>query len=285
MCILIMYLCNSHVILCLSPYILAGGGGAGGDASNAMLAAEVALLRKEMARRRIEELFIAPVKSIGSSTPSQPARSPRPEDRIPLKILTIEYYGLWASTESDETSRMVYTMLPVAAAAPGAPPVAVPFKDAILSHIWPAKADPRGIAQLLHLESGFNVEPRNFLILPKVIEKAFDADDLLLLPFRETSPAPHRGVRVRLHPETASGHPLAWAAGVSLFLPREPEGHVPYMRLLSWKAISALRAVFEGTDECPPFIDLDASVNGSGAVRRATQVYTGGGGKFCQFLP
>lgn len=273
-----------HMRLCVS-YLSFAGGGRGSDEALVTLAAEMTLLRKEMKRNRIEKLFISPVKSIGSSTPSQPARSPRPEERIPLKIATIEYYGLWASSEPDKASRTVYTMLPASAPAGGASQVAVPFKDAILSHIWPAKADPREISELLGLGSDFNVQPRNFLILPKAIEKAFDADDLLLLPFRETSPAPHRGVRARLHPDTDSTHPLAWTDRVSLFLPRESEGHVPYLRLLAWKAISALRTAFGGADECPAFIDVDASVDGRGEVRRATDWYLEGGGKFRQFLP
>ena len=174
-------------------------------------------------------------------------------------------------------------MLPSSAAAPGMAPAPIPFRDAILSHIWPAKAGPSEIAQLLHLEPDFNVRPRNFLILPKDVETAFDSDDLLLLPFREQSPQPRLGVRARLHPDSGVNHALRWANHVPLYLPLEAEGNVPYLRLLAWKAISAIRAAFEGTDECPNFIDLDASLNGDGAVRRVSERYIQGGGKFRRF--
>jgi hypothetical protein len=90
-------------------------------------------------------------------------RSLRDEHRVALKIETIEYYGLWASAEPDKTARNVFTML-ASSAAEEAAPMPVPFKEAILAHIWPSVLAPKALdaCGLLCLPEGFHVNPRNF---------------------------------------------------------------------------------------------------------------------------
>ena len=68
--------------------------------------------------------------------------------------------------------------------------------------------------------------------------------------------------------------------GRLLFLPRAADGRVPFMRLLAWKALSALRAAHEDADaqaDLPAELALDATASpgaaaraGSGAAGRLT---------------
>jgi hypothetical protein len=225
----------------------------------------------------LERLFIEPVFTVASSGS---ARSPRHDERLDLKIQTIEYYGLWASTEQDEKLRQVFTMLP-GSDEEAAAPAAVPFSEAILAHIWPS-GKARGslaVGQLLGLPEGFHVTPRNFLILRKGAEQAFDADALLLFPCRgrdDAAPAAATA-RSRLFKVARMGavkqqEAAAAFAGRQLYLPRAHDGHVPFMRLLAWKAVSALRASEEDADaqaDLPVELDLNASQDDSAAAKRA----------------
>ena len=82
-------------------------------------------------------------------------------------------------------------------------------------------------------------------------------------------------------PATATSSPAAAPICASdgydgrlLFLPRASEGRVPFMRLLAWKAVSALRAAHEDIDaqgELPADLDLDATdtSGGSGVAMKA----------------
>ena len=138
---------------------------------------------RDAERAYFEQLYIRPVFSPPSSSGSS-NRSPRDEHRVALKIETIDYYGLWASGEADKTARTVRTML--ASSAAETEPAPVPFREAILAHIWPSALATcaQNAGGLFGLPEAFHVTPRNFLILRKPVERAFDVDVLLLLPRR-----------------------------------------------------------------------------------------------------
>ena len=238
------------------------------------LSSEVRDLSMKVEREALEKLFINPVYHVASSGSS---RSPRPAERVDLKIKTIEYYGLWASNEVDRTKRMVYTMLPASDAEAGAP-IAVPFRDAILSHIWPSSGAPdaASIAKLLNLAEGFHVQPRNFLILQKDAEKAFDEDVLLLLPAKSA-------VRSRLFKSSAAFDMVALQryVGRELFLPKRDDGCVPFTRLLAWKAVSAIRTSVEDADasaDLPSECELDTSPDDGATLASVVRMRAAGFG-------
>ena len=231
-------------------------------------AVTVASRRAELAR-----LFIPPTFSVASS--GSGVRSPKSEpERFALKVATIEYYGLWdpATANAEFAARRVFTML--APAGDGA--ISVAFKDAILAHIWPSSlaGESDAMRRLLGLPVAFHLAERNFLVLDKAVENAFDADALLLLPARAVPPAPPRA-RARAfrvgdyRASDADGGAAARAAvaalaGRELLLPRAAEGRVPFMRLLAWKAVSALRAGADFDDDAaaafPAGVDVDATL-------------------------
>jgi hypothetical protein len=155
-------------------------------------------------------------------------------------------------------------------------PVAVPREEAILAHIWPSKMQnvvPK-IAATLGLQEDFHVRPRNYLVLRKSEEVAFDKDALLLCPTRGP---PVTAVARLLHQERILdsedvAHVRA-CAGRRLYLPRADEGCIPSMRLLGWKAMSALHAEATADDDrtvdhVPEEVELDVSDDG-GSLRRA----------------
>jgi len=217
--------------------------------------------------RRIEALLIPPVFSPRSSGSS---RSPRPDERLDLKIAVIEYYGLWSARKDPLRDSLVHTMLPNtdAEAAAGAT-TPVPFSEAILAHIWPSGHGHEGGVAHLHLAEDFHVDPRNFLILRKGAEVAFDADALLLFPRRGSADGTICPTAVsRRFPAKEARIPIAHSAefagyhGRTLFLPNAAAGRVPCMRLLGWKAVSALRADAEAADATaalPDELHLDAT--------------------------
>ena len=247
---------------------------------------------RDQERAYFERLLIKPVFSPLSSSGGSSSRSPREEHRVALKIETIDYYGLWASAEADKTARTVRTML--ASSAAETEPAPVPFREAILAHIWPSALAicAQDAGGLFGLPEAFHVTPRNFLILRKPVERAFDVDALLLLPrrtaggeqqvasrlFRRHVSRLPEAERAMFAPATATSSPAAAPICTSdgydgrlLFLPRASEGRVPFMHLLAWKAVSALRAAHEDIDAqegLPADLDLDAT-DTSGAATRA----------------
>lgn len=226
-------------------------------------------MRIEQERQRLERLFIRPIYHIPSSSGS--SRSPRKEERVDLKIHAVDYYGLWDSSTKHLAPKLrkVYTMLP--SEDPDKPRVSVLFKDAILSHIWSSGQEEAvgNVAALLCLPDDFHVKPRNFLILDKEAEVAFDADAILLFP-HGAGEGTFIGARSRLlrieraGMDEESKKKVRTYAGRELFLPRANEGHVPYLRLLAWKAVSALRAREDERDasaELPDELVLNASLD------------------------
>ena len=136
------------------------------------------------------------------------------------------------------------------------------------------------------------MDPRNFLILSKSVELAYDADALLLLPRRGIDGAPPAAVarvfggRLLRLPESVKAQ-LRSYGGQKLHLPRASEGCIPFMRLLAWKAVSALRAANEETDsfaDLPSDVHLDATVTHNdvavGASARAVDTLKRLGARF-----
>ena len=100
-------------------------------------------------------------------------------------------------------------------------------------------------------------------------------DALLLLPVRAEPPTPP-GARARpfrlagYRASEADGgaearNAIAALSGRALFLPRAADGRVPFLRLLAWKAVSALRdgtgADADAATAFSPEIDVDATVS------------------------
>ena len=285
----------------LLPFAGGGGGGGGGGGSNAAAAsgseavlasiqATLADLVRREARRDLERCFIPPIYS----PPSGSSRSPRPEHRPGLKEATIDYYGLWASKEA----RTVYTMLAGPDDERGAAvrPSAIPYSEAVLAHIWPSSeaVDAEVLVGLLRLPPDFHVQPRNFLVLHKEAEAAFDSEALLLFPSR--TPTLAATARLFRSERISGGTPGETAAKRAhltnfaqrrLFLPLAGEGRVPFMRLLAWKAVSALRAREEEdeaglADGLPDDLDMNATATArdDGAVVAAVQRLRLAGFKF-----
>lgn len=235
------------------------------------LCQERAALRQE--RAELERLFITRVPHTPGSWASQ--RSPPPNERFSLKMATIDYYGLWASKEGDDsTAWTVHPMLAADGLADGKP-APLPFKEAILSHVWPSKGggETDKLAALPGLPPTFSVEPRNFLILPKFFEQAFDGDAMLLLPHRGQPP----GVSVRLHrldvlpPADAAKLRDFCSVPRKLYFPGAADGKLPFLRALGWKALSALRAQQADAAEAaeaavPEFFDADVSMDADGVA-------------------
>ena len=248
-------------------------------------------------RAELERLLIRPTFSL-ASTPSRGSgggRSPKAQERFQLKLDVITFYGLWdpaTATEPEVAQRRVFTMLPPAGGS-----ASVTLSDAVLAHIWPSAlaGESDALRRLLGLPAAFHLQPRNFLILDKAVARAFDADALLLLPVREAPPVPPR---VRARPFRVAEFQTAAAGGCSggdgdgsggcvrsniaaladreLYLPRAAEGCTPFMRLLAWKALSALRAGAEADEaaaaEFPGEVGVDATLarDDAGRPRGAT---------------
>lgn len=216
-------------------------------------------LTKENIHRRLGELFVKPV-----STKLTAVETPRTaEARIALKVETVDFYGLWASDEPHKPDRKVYTMIPCSDAE-AAVPTAVDFSDAILSHIWQARM-PTDVAERdLHLPSGFHTHPRNFLVLRKQAEIAFDRGVLLLLPSAGRSVTTKYFCKNKGNlPPFMTGDEVADMAPRTLYLPQADKGKVPFMRLLGWTAISHLRERCENEQawtSLPPEFSLDSTL-------------------------
>lgn len=125
-------------------------------------------------RAAFERLFIEPVRHTSGSWSS--TRRPKEHERLDLKILTSDFYGLWAVHGDDKSKWTVDPML--SDTINDDKPAPLPLKDVILAHMWPSKNDYMAdeVASLLGLERGFSLQPRNFLLLPKFVEAALDCD-------------------------------------------------------------------------------------------------------------
>ena len=150
-----------------------------------------------------------------------------------------------------------FTMLSV----PGAPPL--PLQDCTLSHIWPAKRETEAdvIAVNLKLDAMFYTSPRNFLVLPKVVEVAFDREAVIILLPNSTGDITVWPWRMDVLTETQRAD-LQNYLGKTLDWPFRGSATpcMPFMCLMAWKMLSqSLR---------PPPAELDPRM-GSLADARA----------------
>jgi hypothetical protein len=166
-------------------------------------------------------------------------RTPRDDDRKKLKAKTIDFYGLRAPGD------MVFT---------NCQGPSVTAEKAILAHIYPSNMarDPRysDFLKSFGLEQGFAVDPRNFLILPPLVEKAFDAGILVLLP-KKTATGHDVVIRVvnkALVTNPESLRQIMMYDGQSLRFPKADEKCLPYLRLLGWRAVSIMQNLSDGWD-------------------------------------
>lgn len=103
--------------------------------------------------------------------------------RILAKKSAIEYYGLGVVVGDADTSVWkCHTMLPEREPVEG-----IPFSACNLAHIWPVEMIRQAdeIAAELKLPDGFFAEPRNYLVLPRIVHVAFDSEAVLLVPKRD----------------------------------------------------------------------------------------------------
>ena len=240
------------------------------QASVAASAAASAEAAKASRKSELGALLIRPTCSVSMGTSFRSPTSK--EERVTLKRDVIDFYGLWASEHADPYQRLVYPMLQPAGARR-----AVPFSAVHLAHIWPSSKarEATDLRRVLDLPEMFHLNVRNFLILEEAVESAFDNAALLLLPCRAVGGAPVE-VRSRallldkLHVYTRGPAAAAAVALIKpyfaqpLFMPRAAEGRVPFLRLLAWHAVSALRARSESDDdrasELPASIHADATI-------------------------
>lgn len=126
------------------------------------------LRHKELAD--LEKLIVKPTYSTGWTV-----RSPLPEERADLKNDVVDFYGLAVLPTPGHAPTHCFTHM-------GGPPV--PWAKATLAHIWPSsEADAADLlAGELKLDKGFHIHPRNFIILPDDVHKAFDHGWLLFIP-------------------------------------------------------------------------------------------------------
>lgn len=186
-------------------------------------------------------LFVKPVHSTGASS----QRSPRKEERLDLKLHVISYYGM--VDPNDPKRCFTHVEGP-----------SVLLQDATMAHIWPSSdADNAGLlADELKLPHGFHIHPRNFLLLPEDVHKAFDSGWLLFLPTKAPEGevdgavsgggAPSRVLlrTLNLDTVTVAGDPdssssqtkRAWLRGLDGTFLVFRNTTRPFMRVLGWRA-------------------------------------------------
>ena len=109
--------------------------------------------------------------------------------------------------------------------------------NVILSQIWPASYQNWGrICSKLALPPKFHSDVRNFLLLPKWVEAAFDQGHIIFVPSPDKIT-----IRVLSRPQGLPplDNSLQSLDGRALIIPRAGEGHVPYKRLLGFFAYMA----------------------------------------------
>ena len=211
----------------------------------------VAALEKE-ALRALAFRLLPPVPPAPLSSPAGSSRSSQSSSATPaqqaayrhkqqaeaalqrqLKIAAVDFYDLWEGPHGDADAWRVRTMIPVAGS--------VSFRDCTAAHIYPRNAEfPAELATALALPEDFMASPRSLLLLPKVVELAYDRHAIVLVPAmgRITVWPAFVG---RLSPaELAAvtpyfGTDLQWPAMAAA------EPHFPYMRLLAWACLAVLR--------------------------------------------
>ena len=200
-----------------------------GAEPTAALAHQLSGIKKLLQRDQMERLLIRPTSASRSSAAPQPAH----EVRITVKRATIEFYGLGVDLSGDDPAQ--WTARTMASSD------TVPFADCTLAHIWPASmawhADE--LASELRLPDGFYTHPRNFLVLPKLLEVSFDKMGVLLIPKRNGD--------IVVRQWGSSRHSAQEEAAVSRYYSTVLEWptrqthipHLPFMRLMAFRVMCA----------------------------------------------
>lgn len=176
-----------------------------------------------------ERLVIRPTSASRSSVVSQSAG----DERIRIKRATLDYYGLGVDMTGDNTANWTARTMTSSAT--------VPFADCTLSHIWPQTMSDAAdtIAEELKLPERFYEHPRNFLVLPKPLEVAFDKMGVVLIPNRSGDIVVRRWATTRLSRDEEReiskfyGQVLDWPTRA------QHQPHLPFMRLMAFRVFSA----------------------------------------------
>jgi len=204
----------------------------------------LAELKRKSDLAELEKLFVKPVQSTGASS----QRSPRKEEHWELKQRVVSAYNM----QDPNDAQRCFTHM-------GGPSVLL--QDATMAHIWPSsEADSAGLlADELKLPNGFHIHPRNFLLLPEDVHKAFDHGWLLFLPIKAAEEGLSRVFLRALHLDsvTVAGDPdspqsqakRAWLRGLDgSFLTFRNDAR-PFMRVLGWRAWTTRVAPSGGGEE------------------------------------
>ena len=190
-------------------------------------------------RDRIERLIVQPAPAAKQSPSVTTEQSLGHDARILLKKGAIEYYGLGVTmTGTDSSAWKCHTML-----GENEPVEGIPFSACDLAHIWPVEMSRQAdeIAADLKLPDGFFTEPRNFLVLPRIVHVAFDSEAVLLVPKRDGTVVVRQWRADKLSAKDAEN--LAPYYNQTLRWSNLAEAPcVPFMRLLVWRMMMASRA-------------------------------------------
>jgi hypothetical protein len=191
-------------------------------------AAAAAEMNRRAALTDLKRLYVKADVSTGGSV-----RSPKNDERPELKSRVIDFYGL-----REPDTGLFFTHM-------GGP--AVSSSDATMAHIWPsAEADAAGLlAGELKLPDAFHINPRNFLILPTDVHRAFDSGWLLFIPKKSEGGLTRVVIRAsRVDTVVAQGDPenaatrekREWLRSVDgTFLNFKNDAR-PFMRVIGWRA-------------------------------------------------
>lgn len=192
-----------------------------------------------------------------SATPTQRAADAEKKQRqLEHKLAALQYYGL--GTGMYDAAHQPWS----AATMLGSEPV--DFVDAKLAHIYPrSTADDvvDALGSQLRLPVLFLTEPRSFLILPPVVEVAYDREAILLLLANDGSICVtpwhlSRMTEAELHDlRPFLGRELTWPTKGGAAAPC-----LPFMRLLAWTMLSASRK--QPNTAVPPYDDALRGMHG-----------------------
>jgi TolA-binding protein len=179
--------------------------------------------------------------SRAGATPEQrAAQRSQDAEQLERKKKAIEFYGLGGPfLDDDKGSWRARTMLMLDGEAD------VPFQQARLAHIYPRSTPDDVVDDLvasLHITDPYWLNnPRSFLVLPPIVELAFDREAILLLPGADGAIAvcPWR-LDTLTRDELATLRPyidkqLDWPTR------QVAQPCLPFMRLLGVKMVSAMR--------------------------------------------
>lgn len=154
-----------------------------------------------------------------------------------LKLRVLDYYGLRVNDATDTLSTtLARTMLDAADTPPR------PMADATLAHIIPSTRahEVPHYMKALGVGMGLMDDERNYLVLPKFAEIAFDAEALIYFPEKRDNVTLWPWHLDRLPPDEVDA--VRALAGLQLSWPAQlASPNMPFMRLIAWRLISVTR--------------------------------------------